>query len=168
MRLAFAGILLGLAACGAPAEAPAPGSRTQRQLDELYRPLLALVQDSRRSIEAFLAELGREWIHPEEGELQGPEREKWLKKAEGDLMPRNERMCALIRRNQDLIDGPMPASWKAFLDHQDGWRAAHEKWKKDALPYGLRAPKSFPRRLEDDLKVDIARLEARLSQERRP
>ena len=165
MRLAIVGTALGLAACGAPPEASRPAPRAERQLQELYRPLLAMVQDSRRSIESFLAELGREWIHPDEGELQGEERARWLRKAEGDLMPRNERMCALIREKRDLVDGPLPASWQALLDHQDGWRTAHEKWKKDGQPYGLRAPTSFPRRLEADLKADIARLEARQAQE---
>ena len=166
MRRAGIGLVVALAACGAPAEAPSAASRTRRQLDELYRPLLAMVQESRRSVEAYLAELGRDYIHPTEGELQGPEREAWLKKAEGDLMPRNERMCALIRSKRELIDGRMPASWQALLDHQDGWKAAHEKWKKDGMPYGLRAPKSFPRRLENDLLDDIAKLEARLAREK--
>lgn len=159
MRRAIPAVLLAMAACGKPAEKP----RAERQLEELYRPLLALVLESRASVEGFLKELGRDYIHPPGGaELQGEEREKWLKKAEGDLMPRNERMCALIRGKKDLVEGEMPSSWTDLLAHQDAWRAAHEKWKKDGVPYGLKAPAPWPRSLERDLRADIAKLEARL------
>jgi hypothetical protein len=156
----LAAILLLAAGCAAE-KAPEP-PRAKRQLDELYRPLLAMVVESRESVVAFLGVLGREWIHPNEGELQGRERELWLEKAEKDLMPRNDRMCALVRAKRDLVDGPLPETWQALLDHQDRWKADHAQWKKDGKPYGLRARNPFPRYLEAELRKDIERLEASL------
>jgi len=134
--------------------------RVERQLKELYRPLLALVQESHLSVQDFMkTTLGRDWIFPLEKE---EEVKLWLAKAETDLMPRNERMCALIRSKQDLVDGPgLPPTWKALLEHQDGWRAVHEKWKKDQVPYPWHSPTPFPKRLESDLEAAIQKLEQR-------
>jgi hypothetical protein len=156
----LAAILVLAAGCAAGKAPEAP--RAKRQLDELYRPLLAMVVESRESVVAFLGVLGREWIHPNEGELQGRERELWLEKAEKDLMPRNDRMCALVRAKRDLVDGPLPETWQALLDHQDRWKADHAQWKKDGKPYGLRARNPFPRYLEAELRKDVERLEASL------
>lgn len=136
--------------------------RVERQLNELYRPLLAMIGESKASVEDFMAtKLGRDWIFP----LEKPEEVKaWLQKAEGDLMPRNERMCALIRAKRDLVDGPeLPATWTALLVHQDGWRALHEKYKKDGVAYSWHSPTPFPRRLQPELEESIKALEARLA-----
>ncbi|HLY10644.1 MAG TPA: hypothetical protein VKW04_15180 [Planctomycetota bacterium] len=131
--------------------------RVERQLDELYQPLLALVRESHASVQDFMkTQLGRDWIFPLE---KDEEVKLWLEKAEGDLMPRNERMVALIRAKRDLVDGPdLPPSWKALLEHQDGWRALHEKWKRDHLPYSWHSPTAFPKRLEAELEAAIETL----------
>ncbi len=135
-------------------------SRVERQLKELYKPLLVLVQESHASVQDFMkTKLGRDWIFPLEKE---EEVKLWLAKAESDLMPRNERMCDLIRSKGDLVDGPeLPPSWKALLEHQDGWRAVHNQWKKDHIPYHWHSPTSFPKRLESELEKTIETLEKR-------
>jgi hypothetical protein len=144
--------------------------RVERQLNELYRPLLALVMESKASVEDFMkTQLGRDYIFPFEKGREAEEVKLWLAKAEGDLMPRNERMCALIRSKRNLVDGPdLPPSWKALLDHQDGWRAVHEKWKKDHIPYSWHAPTSFPKRLESELEASIEKLEKRRDELKKP
>ncbi|HZE98662.1 MAG TPA: hypothetical protein VE981_16665 [Planctomycetota bacterium] len=150
-------ILLSLAAgCATPSQ-DAERVRVDRQLNELYRPLLALVAESRVSVEDFMkTKLMRDWIFP----LKGDEVTLWLEKAEGELMPRNERMCALIREKRDLVDGPeLPATFKALLEHQDSWRELHEKWRKDKTPYPWHSRTPFPRRLEPELEEYIKTLE---------
>jgi hypothetical protein len=73
-------------------------------------------------------------------------------------------MCALIRGKRDLVDGPdLPASFKALLEHQDAWRALHEKWKKDQVPYAWRSSAPFPKQLQGDLEAGIETLEKRRS-----
>ena len=104
MRTTAAILVLALAPAGCAGDRVAEQARAKRQLDELYRPLLALVVESRESVGAFLKVLGRDYVHPPGGELQGRERELWIEKIEKDLMPRNDRMCALIRGKRDLVD----------------------------------------------------------------
>jgi hypothetical protein len=164
MKKALAFLIL-LGGCSPAPTAPAGPdpeiARIDRQLGELYRPLLALVEESRRSAEDFLKVLGRDYVFPTDRPLTDAELKLWLDKAENDLMPRNEKMCALVRAKRDLIDPPEPPSFEALLVHQDGWRALHEKWKKDGTAYAWHSPTAFPRALERDLKFGIKSLEAR-------
>lgn len=141
---------------------PTEKSRTARQLDELYRPLLALVEESRVSYLEFKKKEGREELLPTNRTLTDDEMKRYLDQIEKDMMPRNEKMCALIRSKRDLVDGPdLPASWKALLEHQDGWREAHTKWRREGVAYPFHAPTSFPRTLEKELRTSIAELESR-------
>jgi len=157
-------LTLTLAACSSGPSAPqqADAAKIDRQLTELYRPLAALVEESRLSVQDFMKKEGRQQVLPSDRPPTDDELKRWIAKFEGDLMPRNERMCALIRSKRDLVDGPeLPASWQALLEHQDGWRAAHEKWTKEGVAYPFHAPTPFPRSLERELKASIAALEAR-------
>jgi hypothetical protein len=162
VRTTLVFLALTVAGCASEptAEERAELARVERQLSELYRPLLALVEESRLSHQAFLKQEGRRDTLPPDRPPTDDELRRWLEKAEGDLMPRNERMCALIRAKRDLVDGPaLPASWQALLDHWDGWKAAHEKWKKEGVAYPFHAPTSFPRSLERELKASVSALE---------
>lgn len=154
-------LVLGSAGCATAPSNEAQIARIDRQLNELYRPLLKLVEESRDSAEAFLKVLGREYVFPTDRPLEGEELKLWLAKAENDLQPRNEKMCAIVRAKRDLVDGEEPPSFEALLAHQDAWRALHEQWKKDGKPYAWRSPTPFPRALERDLKAGIKRLEDR-------
>jgi hypothetical protein len=158
-------LVLSAGGCGGAAGSSANPDlvHVERQLDELYRPFLALVRESHASVQDFMkTKLGRDWIFPLENEA---EVKAWLEKAESDLMPRNERMCALVRSKRDLVDGPdLPPNWKALLEHQDGWRALHEKWKTQHVAYSWHSPTAFPKRLEAELVADVERLEKRRDQ----
>ena len=158
MRTLLAGLIV-IAGC---ASEPAGPSRTQRQLDELYRPLLALVEESRVSYLEFKKKEGREELLPTNRTLTDEELKRYVDHIEKDMFPRNERMCALIRSKRDLVDGPsIPASWQALLEHQDGWREDHEKWRKEGVAYPFHARTSFPRTLEKELRASIGELEKR-------
>jgi len=149
--------LWGIAGCET---APSQQEAERKQQEQLYKPLLALVKESRASVEKFLeTKLKREYIHPTDRNLEGEELKMWLEQVEGDLMPRNEKMCALVRAHANPeLDGPdLTKQFKTLLAHQEGWSALHEKWKKDRVAYNWRAPSPFPRllqrELEDKLKV---------------
>jgi hypothetical protein len=137
-------------------------ARVDRQLSELYQPLAALLEESRLSRLDFLKKEGRSQILPTDRTLSDEELKRWVEKIEKDLMPRNDRMCALIRSKRDLVDGPaLPASWQALLEHVDGWREDHDRWRKEGVPYPFHARTSFPASLQRDLKASIAILEER-------
>jgi len=160
-KIAAIALMTALGCAGAPS---AEEERIDRQLGELYRPRLALVLESRASVEKFMeTKLKREYIFPIDRDLQGEELKLWLEQAEGDTMPRNERMCALVRAKRDLVDGPdLPTSFKALLEHQDAWRAVHAKWTRDRVPYAnWKSPSPFPKGLQGDLEDAIEKLEKR-------
>jgi hypothetical protein len=163
MRKTLITLLILAAGCASgPSAEEKELARVERQLSELYRPLAALVEESRLSVQEFLKKEGRTQILPSDREPTEAELKRWIEKAEKDLMPRNERMCALIRAKRELVDGPaLPANWQALLDHQDGWRADHEKWRKEGVAYPFHAPTPFPRPLERELKASISKLEER-------
>ena len=170
MRRMLVTLTLLAAGCASPPapEEKAASARIERQLAELYRPLVALVAESRLSVQDFMKKEGRQQVLPSDREPTEEELKRWIEKFEGDLMPRNDRMCALIRSKRDLVDGPeLPASWQALLDHEDGWKAAHEKWKTEGTPYPFHSPTPFPRSLERELKASIADLEQRLASRKR-
>src|SRR5579862_7089076 len=78
--------------------------RVERQLAELYRPLLALVRESHASVQDFMkSRLGGDWIFPLENEA---EVQAWLEQGEVRMMPRNVRMCALVVSKPEPADGP--------------------------------------------------------------
>lgn len=163
MRPILGACVLVLAGCtSAPPQTTAELDRIERQLTVLYRPLLALVAESKRSVEAFLKTEGRQQILPTDRTLTDAELQRWIQKFELDLMPRNEKMCALIRAHLDLVEGSaLPRSWQALLDHEDGWREDHQRWKKEGVEYPFHARTSFPRTLQNELIITIALLEER-------
>jgi hypothetical protein len=151
-----------LTGCSSGPSPVGEGVRIKMQLDELYRPLAALVEESRLSVQDFLKKEGRIQIMPTDRTLTDEELKRWIEKAEKDLLPRNDKMCALIRAKQELVEGgTLPKSWQALLEHQDGWREDHDKWRKEGVAYPFHARTSFPRTLEKELKASIASLEER-------
>jgi hypothetical protein len=156
------GLTLAGCASGPAPEQQAEIARIERQLSELYRPLATLLEESRLSVQDFLKKEGRQQTLPSDRPPTEDELRRWLAKAEGDLMPRNDRMCTLIRAKRDLVQGgELPKNWQALLDHWDGWKAQHEKWKKEGVEYPFHAPSPFPRLLEKEVKASIAELESR-------
>jgi len=158
-RALLASILVAGCASGPTREESA---RIDRQLNELYRPLVALVEESRLARDAFLKKEGRQQPLPTDRTLTDEEMKRYLDQLEKNTFPRNERMCALIRSKTDLVEGgALPASWQALLDHQDGWREDHEKWRKEGVAYPFHARSAFPRSLERELRATIADLDRR-------
>ena len=155
-------ILVSLLIAGCASAPSADQTRAGRQLDELYRPLLALVEESRLSYLEFKKKEGRQELLPTDRTLTDEELKRYLAHIEQDMFPRNEKMCALIRTKRDLLEGgALPPSWQALLDHQDGWREDHEKWRKEGVAYPFHARSGFPRSLERELRASIADLERR-------
>src|SRR5204863_319288 len=77
-------------------------ARIDRQLTELYQPLVALLEESRLSRLDFLKKEGRSQVIPTDREITREELDRWIDKIEKDLMPRNLKMCELIRSKREL------------------------------------------------------------------
>jgi hypothetical protein len=162
-RVIVATLVLAAGCASGPSGKDKELGRIERQLSELYRPLVALVEESRVSHIEFKKKEGRQEVLPTDRTLTDEEMKRWIDQIEKVIFPRNEKMCSLIRSKKDLVDGPLPASWQALLDHQDGWREEHTKWRKENEPYPFHARAGFPRTLERELKESIKTLEERLA-----
>ena len=152
-----------LAGCSSAPSREDQIARIDRQLVELYRPFSSMVEESRLSYVAFKKKEGRQESLPTDRTLTDEEMKRWIDHIEKEIFPRNDRMCALIRSKRGLAESPEPASWQALLEHQDGWREDHDKWRKEGVAYPFHARTSFPRTLERELKASIAALEERKS-----
>jgi len=150
-----------LAGCSSAPSREDQIARIDRQLTELYRPFSSMVEESRLSYVAFKKKEGRQESLPTDRTLTDEEMKRWIDHIEKEIFPRNDRMCALIRSKRGLAERPEPASWQALLEHQDGWREDHEKWRKEGVAYPFHARTSFPRTLERELQASIAALEQR-------
>jgi hypothetical protein len=165
--LLLAGILAGgstglTTSCASGPSPTAQVATIDRQLDELYRPLAAMVEESRLSYVAFKKREGRQESLPTDRTLTDEEMKRWIDHIEKEIFPRNEKMCALIRSKRDLVvGGELPKSWQALLEHQDGWREDHDQWRKKGVAYPFHARTGFPRTLEREVKATIAELEER-------
>lgn len=133
-----------------------------RQLEELYGPLLFLVEESRLAVDDVLQKLGRPGIFPLNPEKKDEEEKFWIFRAENEFMPRNERMCKIVRKKGHWAEGAeLPASFTALLEHQETWRLLHARWKKEGVAYGWGSRTPFPRPLLPELRRSFQGLKAR-------
>src|SRR6185295_16422128 len=85
--------LWGIAGCEA---APSKQEIERKQQEQLYKPLLALVKESRASVEKFLeTKLKREYIHPTDRNLEGEELKMWRHQVPFDLLQPHLQFLAL-------------------------------------------------------------------------
>jgi hypothetical protein len=130
-------------------------SYTERQLEQLYGPLMALLVEGEQAWKECLRALGRD---PDD--LKNAEREfsdalsgkhdqpplteeqlkTWIFWIENAFFPRNDRIATLISDNAHLVEGVtgepgLPASYRQFLAHHNTWRLRHKQWRKQKTPY---------------------------------
>ncbi len=168
VRIVLLGTLaLSALGCAGPRPAePSPSAaelaRVERQIEELYGPLLCLVEESRLAIEDVLFHLKRDYVFPTDGPLPEDELRFWLFRAENDLMPRNEEMVALIQAKGSLAEGgKLPPILAALVEHQASWRELHRRWKTEGVKYEWRSKSPFPRDLGAVLSREHAALKKR-------
>lgn len=125
---------------------------TQRQLEELYGPLVFLVLEGRRSYNDLLEALGRNFVFFENKPLSEKDLEIWLFWTENDFFPRNEKIKYIIEGKTHLIDNEkVPESWLAFLNHHNSWKIGHLRWEKMGNKYDWHSKVNWPIEFEDDV-----------------
>jgi hypothetical protein len=124
----------------------------EKQLAELYGPLAFLVYEGRASFGELLRNLGRHVVFPPGRPLPEDELRTWLFWVDQDLMPRNAAIQKLLSTKTHLIvDGDLPASYIAFIDHYNAWRVPHERWKEEGVPYSWHSKNNWPKDFDDDV-----------------
>ncbi len=117
----------------------------QRQIEELYGPLVRGNRESWLAMQGLLMELGRPSVFPldpakEEGELA-----LWQLWCDEVFAPGNEALRLTIKRGLHLVEGTeMPAGFLAFLDHWNSWKMERLRAKVQRVSCGIRSKSRFP------------------------
>lgn len=128
---------------------------TERQLEQLYGPLMTLLVEGEQAWKECLRALDRDPNDPRTAEqeltnalsgrsdqppLTDDQLETWIFWIENAFFPRNDRIAALIAERAHLVEGAttepgLPASYCQFLAHHNSWKLRHQQWREQQIPY---------------------------------
>ncbi|MFF1658859.1 hypothetical protein [Streptomyces sp. NPDC058255] len=131
----------------------------ENQLEQLYGPLLFLIEEGRSAFHDFCDTLGRNYVFVAGSPISQEERELWLFWVDHEFMPRNKAIQDLLSSRTHLIVGDrMPSSYLAFIEHHNSWRVTHLRWKEEGVPYSWHSKANWPRSFEADVIETYGRL----------
>ena len=130
----------------------------ERQIEELYGPLVFLIYEGRRTFADLLDTLGQNFVFPLPGE---EELGTWLFWAEAEFLPRNEKIKSLLMLKSHLIEGPrFPQSYVTFLDHANSWAINHLRWKEQGVEYSWHSKINWPYEFETEIIATFEKLKS--------
>jgi hypothetical protein len=134
----------------------------ERQLEELYGPLAALIFEGRQIFQELLDSLGRSYVFLRDNPLPPDELKTWLFWTETSFLPRNLLIRNLLTSKPHLVDGDVfPESYIAFFRHESSWRIHHDRWIKEQVPYSWHSTVNWPVEFEADVITAFTELKAR-------
>ena len=134
---------------------------TRQQLEELYGPLVFLVEEGRQTFADFCSMLGRTSVFGSAPLLEH-ELAAWLFWAENDFLPRNRAIRDLISTNTHLIEGTrMPVSFRRFIEHQASWAVLHERWQVQQVEYSWHSSVNLPDEFAEEVIEAFDQLKSR-------
>jgi hypothetical protein len=130
----------------------------ERQIAELYSPLLGLIEQSRLIYDVACRKLPR-LGEKKKGKAAKQEGEVWRYFTETYFLPLNRLMAELIRTKIDLIDSDdIPASFQEFLEHQAQLECLHKLWQDRAIRSDEVPGKGWPKEFEPSVAASLAKL----------
>ena len=136
----------------------------ERQLEELYGPLVALMYEGRQIFQELLRTLGRNHVFTGDQPLSKDEQRTWVYWAEKSFLPRNKLIRDLLTSKPHLVEGKdFPKSYITFLQHQSSWAIHHQRWLDQAVTYQWHAPVNWPTDFEQDVIQTFKALKTRHS-----
>ena len=134
----------------------------ERQLEELYGPLVALMYEGRQVFAELLQTLGRNHVFTGEHPLPKDEQRTWLYWAEKSFLPRNRLIRDLLTSKPHLVEGKdFPDSYITFFQHESSWAIHHARWLDDQVPYRWHASVDWPTDFEHDVIETFKTLKTR-------
>ena len=107
---------------------------TERQIKELYEPLLKL------NAQGLAAVRGYTRLNPDD-----LDQARWKVWAEREMLPRNEETRRVLAAGFHLLEGEGPSdSVRAFLIHQHSWALRHLRWQKEKGEYAWGSRTNWP------------------------
>lgn len=137
----------------------------ERQLEELYGPLAAMMYEGRQIFQELLNSLGRSHVFVAGVQLPPDELRTWLFWTETSFLPRNRQIRELLVAKPHLVEGAaFPESYIAFFLHESSWRIRHERWVKEQVPYDWHSTVNWPVAFETDVLKTFHALKIRHSE----
>lgn len=123
----------------------------QRQIEELYSPLLGLIQYTHTVFKIARKEVDR----PDQGEV-------WNYFVEKYFLPLNAQIATLLRTKIYLIESDeIPESFKQFLAHQAQFDSLHNLWKDKGIRSEGVSNEAWPPQFEQDVRTTLDQLRKR-------
>lgn len=129
----------------------------ERQLNELYLPLLMMQSRGKMVFRMFLQILGRHYVFGTH-KLPDEEMTLWTYWSEHAFIPMNEQIADTIQNGieENLFVGAIPASFHRFMGYHKRFKQTYSEWKRDGGEY--QHPGNFPADFEEDILRSISRL----------
>jgi hypothetical protein len=130
----------------------------RRQIEELYSPLLGLIEQSRLIYDVACQKLPR--LREGSRALSSKEEvDVWRYFLETYFLPLNRQMAELIRTKIDLIDSDdIPGSFQQFLEHQVQLDCLHRLWRDRGISSDEVSGKGWPKEFERSVGESLAKL----------
>jgi len=121
----------------------------QRQIEELYSPLLGLIQQSRIVYDVEQKKLPLKSTQQDLSQTKDYFIEKYY-------LPLNDEMAKLIRTKIYLLDtDEMPESFHQFLKHESQFAALYNLWKDKGIRSDEIDGEKYPTSLEKEVKEKL-------------
>lgn len=131
----------------------------EKQLEELYGPLLFLIYESEQNFKDLLIYLGRNYVFKSNEELSKEDLKTWLFWTENTFLPTNVKIADLLNKKTHLIDdSEFPQSYEIFLKHHYSWSINHLRWKQEGVKYIFRSNINWPTEFTEDIKKTYTKL----------
>jgi hypothetical protein len=128
-------------------------SHLERQIDELYGPLQALIE------QIFTVWTVRENLLGDKSRLSPGDKEAARQLIWRDFFrPVHEQIQGLLRTRLHLVDGELPRSFQAYLEHSIQEAAQHALFEQLQISTSDANPKLWPDQFSEDVESSLDRL----------
>ncbi len=130
----------------------------QRQIEELYSPLLGLIAQSKIVFDVSKRKLPHISDKPKD-KITDEEGETWRYFIENYFLPINKQMADLIRTKIYLIsEDELPESFRMFLMHQAQFECLHSLWRDKGISSDEIKGIGWPAGFDDDVHNSLTNL----------
>jgi len=137
----------------------------QRQIEELYGPLLGMLQESRYLYEVALKTLPSHDGRIDTSRFSETDSEMWNYLIENHFLPNNAKIAELIRTHLHLLElGKLPPSYDHFARHQAQFDCLHKLWRQKSIDNRSIAGIGWPKHLEVEVEGVLAKLRQEYSE----
>jgi hypothetical protein len=134
----------------------------ERQIEQLYGPLLGLIQHSRMVFAVALDKLPNKNGRIDFSSFSDRDAEIWRYFVERYFIPGNTQIRELIRSKMHLLEGGnLPESFASFFEHEVQLEALHKLWKEKGVDSSDIHGPGWPVDFESQTQVVLDQLRTR-------